>query len=202
MKIFGIGLSRTGTKSLSTALNKLGFNVGHYECGMAAIGWKDGALTLDTTALEDLGGLTDIPAAAFFRELDAAFSDARFVVTVRDKQAWIQSISRHLSARSDTERYRAERNIARSAAEALRIKVYGAVDFELSAHSPAFDRHYCDVAEHFSDRPHKLLSLDICGGDGWSPLCRFLGVPVPEAEFPRKHARSRPVHHNQAQGRS
>ena len=25
--------------------------------------------------------------------------------------------------------------------------------------------------------------------DGWAPLCRFLGKPVPDADFPRSNAR-------------
>jgi hypothetical protein len=44
--------------------------------------------------------------------------------------------------------------------------------------------HAARVAEYFSGRPDDLLVLDITAGDGWPPLCRFLGRPVPDAPFP------------------
>ena len=31
--------------------------------------------------------------------------------------------------------------------------------------------------------PEKLLEMEL--GDGWAPLCGFLGVPVPDEPFPR-----------------
>ena len=190
MKIFGIGLSRTGTKSLSAALNLLGFNVGHYDAGMAAIGWEGQTLVLDTNAIARLDGLTDIPAAAFYMELDTAFAGAKFILTVRDKADWTRSISRHLE--SNTQRYRSDRQILESTAYGLRSKMYGAIHFEPDVHSAAFDRHHRDVAAYFVDRPDDLLTLDICGGDGWRRLCGFLGVDIPDAPFPMKNVRSRP----------
>jgi hypothetical protein len=32
--------------------------------------------------------------------------------------------------------------------------------------------------------------MDITGGDGWSPLCEFLDVAVPEAAFPYRFTRA------------
>ena len=31
----------------------------------------------------------------------------------------------------------------------------------------------------------KLLTLNICDGDEWEPLCQFLDVPAPNATFPK-----------------
>jgi hypothetical protein len=44
--------------------------------------------------------------------------------------------------------------------------------------------HAARVSAYFSDRADDLLVLDITGGDGWTPLCRFLGRPIPDAPFP------------------
>lgn len=32
--------------------------------------------------------------------------------------------------------------------------------------------------------PLALLELDLCAGQGWGPLCQFLGLTVPEEDFP------------------
>jgi Sulfotransferase domain len=34
--------------------------------------------------------------------------------------------------------------------------------------------------------PERLLVYEV--GDGWEPLCRFLGVPVPDEPFPHVNA--------------
>lgn len=34
--------------------------------------------------------------------------------------------------------------------------------------------------------------MDICGGDGWEPLCTFLGRNIPDGEFPYNNRRSQP----------
>ncbi|HEX5915058.1 MAG TPA: sulfotransferase, partial [Rubrobacter sp.] len=54
-----------------------------------------------------------------------------------------------------------------------------------------YRRHEERVRAHFADRPGDLLVMNITGGDGWEPLCAFLGHPVPDTAFPHK-ARHRP----------
>ena len=40
------------------------------------------------------------------------------------------------------------------------------------------------MRSYFANRPEDLLVLDVTAGDGWEPLCQFLGMPVPERPFP------------------
>jgi hypothetical protein len=58
-------------------------------------------------------------------------------------------------------------------------------------HRRKWDEHEQAVFEHFKDRPQDLLVYNLCGGDGWEPLCEFLGVPVPKAHFPWKNKTGR-----------
>jgi hypothetical protein len=46
--------------------------------------------------------------------------------------------------------------------------------------------HQDRVCAHFDGRPDDLLVMDIAAGEGWSTLCPFLGVAVPEHPFPRR----------------
>jgi hypothetical protein len=42
---------------------------------------------------------------------------------------------------------------------------------------------------HFADRPDALLALDLGAGDGWGPLCAFLGRGEPSVPFPHRFTR-------------
>ena len=69
MKIFGIGLSRTGTKSLSEALGIMGFKTAHYPCDRKTyIELTTGNYTL--SILKKFDGITDITAVPFYPQLD------------------------------------------------------------------------------------------------------------------------------------
>jgi hypothetical protein len=43
--------------------------------------------------------------------------------------------------------------------------------------------HYRKVQAQARDGNHQLLDYQV--GDGWKPLCEFLGLPVPEQSFPK-----------------
>ena len=87
--VFGIGLSRTGTRSLAAGLEMLGFPCVHY---------PDPALMLCGAYAEALGpcrAATDITVTTFYKELDAAYPGSRFILTVRELDAWLGSIGAH-----------------------------------------------------------------------------------------------------------
>ena len=188
MKLFGIGLSRTGTKSLAEALSILGFKTGHYDEGMAAIEQTPNGLDINLKAVAEWDALTDIPAAAFYQELDQAFPGSKFICTVRDKESWLVSIERHFM--TNIQRYREGHGICADKASALREKMYGTTRFDTEVMSKIFDVHYGDVGAYFSGREHDLLMLDICGSATWEPLCSFLEKSVPEVSFPAMNVRS------------
>ena len=58
-------------------------------------------------------------------------------------------------------------------------------------HEREWQEHIATVSRHFSERQSDLLVYDLCGGDGWSPLCRFLNTPIPEHPFPWKNKTGR-----------
>jgi hypothetical protein len=47
-----------------------------------------------------------------------------------------------------------------------------------------YETHVRNVLHYFSGRKDDLLVIDICGGEGWQPLCDFLQVPIPPRAFP------------------
>jgi len=173
-KVFGIGLSRTGTTSLTEALKVLGFRARHYP-NPAPL------LAGDFSVADRFDALTDTPVAAFFRELDARYTGARFILTVRDTESWIASVRDHFLAMGP--------GLEAGPEGEIRARVYGSTTFDAHRFIQARDAHHGAVRAHFARRPHDLLELDITAGQGWETVCPFLGLPVPRAPFPMLNQR-------------
>ena len=84
-KIFGIGLSRTGTTSLERALKILGYNCEHFNSGSRVLNWPE---------LFMLESAVDTPVSARFESLYYAFPDSKFIYTVRNISEWAESMKR------------------------------------------------------------------------------------------------------------
>jgi hypothetical protein len=125
---------------------------------------------------------TDFPACLSYRELMATFPEARVILTVRDPEKWWQSFAK-LAHWHDTviERLtflprfrlfqRLERNVERVA--------FGSV-IEHENCIARFNQH--NEAVKAAVPPDRLLVFEV--KEGWEPLCKFLGVPVPDEPFP------------------
>jgi len=185
MKIFCIGLSKTGTRSLHEALQVLGFRSVHWggsdlrtavERGpqlrrSVEQSLRDGRPLL--TGLEEADAYSDILALSTnFDVLDRQYPGSRFILTVRAMDDWIDSRRRHVEA-----------NIARQA----RGEYDGTfLTIDADGWRAEATEHERRVRCHFVDRPEDLLVLDITAGDGWEQLCPFLGLAVPDRPFPRR----------------
>ena len=167
MKVFGIGLSRTGTTSLTLALSRLGFHTHHFPRTREVIAAADAA--------------TDTPVAAAFRELDADFPGSKFVLTLRRLPDWLDSCAALWAAHPDG---------FDAFASAIHRRIYGREDFDRTAFADAYSRHRDAVVAHFVGRDRDLLVIDICAGEGWEKLCPFLGFDIPPDEFPRRNSRA------------
>ena len=52
----------------------------------------------------------------------------------------------------------------------------------------AFRRYHADVDTYFTHRTGDLLRRRLCEGDGWKPLCEFLGKRTPLGPFPHMNS--------------
>lgn len=181
-KIFGIGLSRTGTLSLNSALNRLGFH---------AIHWTN-PMTMDLIDRDDFllfDAFTDISVSHQFEWLYHTFPKSKFVVTTRDAQSWLASVVLHYQNNHGQGRIRdvgqsPSRQRFQGKAALVHDNIYGGVDSWLDAYSRYHDR----VHSFFQDKPReRFLEMSIVGGDGYEKLCAFLGVPVPDEPFPNSN---------------
>ena len=181
-KVFGLGLSRTGTKSLTVALHFLGLDVAHYPTdreSFAAMARGDGRFPL----LEHYDGLTDIVTIPFLAELDALHPGSRFVLTVRAKEDWLRSMEDHWRGKPVVIPGYEDMSAMRVRGF-LRAAVFGCYEFNRERLARVYDDHLARVRAYFRGRPGDLLVLDIVGGESWEKLAPFLGYPPPDIPFP------------------
>ena len=129
----------------------------------------------------------DWPTAGFFRELNTVYPSAKFVLTHRSPQSWAESFS------STIYKLLEGRDEAPEEMRAWFDMVIGVTDktgFPRGLDAPslmrAFSAHNDAVKSTIPD--DRLLVFEV--KDGWTPLCEFLGVPVPDEPFPRTNDRS------------
>ena len=174
-KIFGLGLSKTGTSSLCQALRILGYRSIHNPTddeSMLALLSGD----LRCRAIEGHDVVCDIMFSRHFRELDRIFPGSLYILTERDKESWHLACARHW----------ADRSVSLSKIwneELVDFQVYGTALYRRSLFDDAYEQHYAAVAQYF-EGSGRLLKMNICAGDGWVKLCGFLAVPMPSILFP------------------
>ncbi len=170
MKVFGIGLSRSGSMALNTALKTLGYR------SLFVLTYEQ----LEKNLLK-YDAFTHVPLATMYRELDRRFPDSKFILNVRDQESWLQSCEKWWAVTKS-----ARKGFARE----IPLRIYGTDRFDREIFRSVYDRHLNDVSRHFAGREHALLILDICGGEGFEKLCPFLGKPVPTQPFPHDNSAS------------
>jgi hypothetical protein len=173
MKVFGIGMNKTGTSSLHQALQLLGYQSLHFG-GLETHAHVERALDEGAPLLRYLDpepdAVTDVfMVNSYFYLADLQYPGSKFILTLRDMDAWLDSRRRHV-----------ERN--------QRMKEAGTyegafVTVDLESWAAEYRRHEAVVRAYFADRPADLLAFRPADGD-WEPLCTFLGRPAPDVPFP------------------
>jgi hypothetical protein len=197
-RVVGAGFGRTGTASLKRALEILGFGPCHH---MAEVikhpaevpTWEAAARgeKIDWRAfLRGWGSTVDFPSALYYRELMEAFPETKVILTVRDSSAWYESMKNTIVPMLTRfpNRYVLVHlpyigGAARSMrGTSLRADLLGR--FDERAHAiKLFEEHSEEVRRVVV--AERLLVFQVA--EGWEPLCKFLGVPVPDAPFPREN---------------
>ncbi|KAM0718682.1 hypothetical protein Q7P37_005753 [Cladosporium fusiforme] len=208
MKVLVLGASRTGTMSILTALEHLGYNPYHMVKAMRAPklnfslwiealqakfhgqGKPWGREEFDKV-LGDFDAVEDVSTICFAEELIAAYPDAKIVLSNRDVDKWLASME---STAGVVLRWKSwpwlagwDPSLAGPWWEHGKAVMQPAYDTfnDFSPASPAreaFHRHYERIR---AVAPQERI-LEYRVQDGWGPLCEFLGVEVPEGvEFPR-----------------
>lgn len=184
-RIFGLGLSRTGTLSLTNALNILGISAIHYP--------HDPRTFEELTAghyklsvMDRFQAALDISVAPFYPQLDKNFPRSKFILSVREETDWLRSVERYWACQAG-ELEKVLSSEERRVSDFVCACVYGCLEYNEDRFLYAYRTHLRNVLNYFDGRENDLLVIDVCSGEGWEKLCPFLGCEVPGSAFPRSN---------------
>lgn len=176
-KIFCVGFQKTGTSSLTVALENLGYRVGaaHKKINKVldphAADADAVVKAVTVQCMDELDALQDSPCPFMFEDLDKAFPSSKFILTYRPVESWLSSYARYFPDENNP----------------LREWMYGVPRF--SGHEDTYREIYesqnSQIRRYFQNRPKDFLELNLAEGQGWYELVAFLG---PEMLPPFPHA--------------
>jgi Sulfotransferase domain/N-terminal domain of galactosyltransferase len=183
-RIFGIGMHKTGTNSLDTALKMLGFDSTHWDSPKRARKvWEEMASYGRSKTIESHYAWCDFPITTLYKQLDKAYPGSKFILTTRNEDKWLESVKKHWSYLHN--KFRATWDYD-SFTHRIHKEVYGQTKFNATVFLARFRCHNAEVKEYFKNRPDDLLIMDIDKKIGWPQLCKFLRKPVPTEAYPKK----------------
>ena len=192
LKVIGAGLVRTGTLSLKLALEHVGLGPCYHMSEMLSQMRSHLPLWIESakgnpqwdTIFANYQSTTDYPGCMFWRELVAKYPDAKVILTTRDADKWFESGAATVFSPEHRARFEGNPQMA----EFFRLTVFGDLEQSLG------DR--AKMVEYFNTWNQSVIDevpadklLVYRAGDGWEPLCEFLGVPVPPEPYPRVNSR-------------
>lgn len=201
LKIIGAAPGRTGTVSLMTALEHLGFGPCHHmkaciekpqqtKWFLAAangqpVDWHE--------VFEHYHSAVDWPASAYYKALFETFPDALVIFSDRPAEAWYDSVAstiyqvvpslpkwlRRIVPHLDRWGQMVEKTIWQNELSGRFEERTFAVQF--------FENRLAEVQSVIP--PEQLLVHSAT--EGWEPLCRFLDVAIPDIPYPRSNEAAR-----------
>jgi len=174
-KVFCIGFHKTGTSTLAEALRHLGYRVTGPN-GVRDPDIEHSMLPMARQLVTRFDAFQDNPWPILYREMDDENPDSKFILTIRSSESWINSQVKHFGYHETP----------------MRRWIYGqgCPQGNESLYMDRYERHNREVREYFKGRPDDLLVLRLANGDGWSKLCPFLGMDIPDIAFPHENKAS------------
>jgi hypothetical protein len=176
MKIFEIGIMKTGTSSLGLAYEKLGFKHKGWSEELYEE-FKQNKFDNIFKIIDKYDAFEDGPWHDInFIILDKKYKNSKFILLERDNESWIKSVEYHTSPKYNINNikdkyldYRWLKDRESLITEKIKWK----------------NKKYKKIKEYFiqQNRYNDLLIMKIT--DGWPPLCKFLNVPIPNCDFPK-----------------
>jgi hypothetical protein len=192
LAVIGAGWGRTGTLSLKLALERLGFGPCYHMIEVfgrpADIPvWEratDGE-PVDWDALfAGYRSAVDWPACTFWRELAAHYPEAKVVLTERDAAGWYRSAMDTILPAVAGTPPAGNPVAAAQMGMAARLVIEKELGGRIDDREEVLRRFALHGAAVRRGLPAERLLVYRCE-QGWEPLSRFLGVPVPDEPFPR-----------------
>jgi hypothetical protein len=193
MKLIGAGFGRSGTMSIKAALDELGVGpcyhmkialprFWHLNFFMRA--WKGKKVNWKKFFWR-YNSVVDWPACSFYKELMDIYPDAKILLNVRDPERWYDSMVETIWAIQPAFPFWFPPVVRKIHDEIIwKDNLKGA--FEDREKTIGVYKEWIEEVKR-TVPPERLLVYEV--KEGWSPLCEFLGVPVPDKPFPHINER-------------
>lgn len=129
----------------------------------------------------------DWPACEFYQELMAAFPDAKVLLNTREPESWYASTYETLWKVDQALPWWVPKVMRQMHFDVVWNGRFEGMFADRAQAIAIFNRHLDEVRRTVP--PERLLEFDI--SQGWEPLCRFLGKPLPPADVPFPHLNDR-----------
>ena len=190
--VIGAVFGRTGTLSLKSALERLGFDPCYHMVEVIERpGHRDKWLrtahsgNVDWSVFDGFQSVVDWPAVRYWRDLIEHYPSAKVVLSLRDPESWYKSVTDTIYTRLTTplsaDAPDDDRTHRAMATKIVLQDTFGGRFADKKHALEVFERHNASVRE--SVEPSRLLVFR--AKDGWEPLCRFLDRPIPDEPYPR-----------------
>lgn len=207
VEVIGAGFGRTGTYSLKLALEILGYSPCYHMFDLIRqpedyVSWSTIHESPDAVShlLADHRAIVDFPGCLHVAALLERYPSAKCILTHRTPEDWYLSAKKTILHPLQSFEYMLTRGIrvpfSRRERERLRMFIYvkkrlANAIFRGKKTSKenallGYDQHIQTITDIVPDA--QLLHYEI--GQGWGPLCDFLGCDIPPVPFPRTNQRS------------
>nr|XP_026692302.1 uncharacterized protein LOC100178698 [Ciona intestinalis] len=202
MKVIYAGYSKTGTKTMGAVFREFGYNTYDWleNCYYIGEDWKriikEGGTVDDFRRMyKGVDAVVDGPSYAFWEELSLAFPEAKLIFCVRNEQEWLRSMINQLK-QLDCDwlfkifqvfsytgwKYFSFSQIAEPIVVSPRQRRWPWTKYEKNP--VVLKQLYRNHNASFLQNAPKDKLLIYNFGDGWGPICEFLGEKVPDKPFP------------------
>jgi len=178
-KVFGVGLPKTGTKTLKYALMELGYDKPKKCKQKYTQLYDEGKFGKLHSIANKANNVSDSPWWLMYKKLHHWFPDSHFILTVRKTpDAWYKSVIKHITTRGMS---------ALNFKNVFDMDINNIDEKKLKA---IYNNHNTEVREYFKGNRN---FIEVCWeqDDGWYELCPFLDAPVPKKDFPWKNNSSK-----------
>lgn len=177
MKVFGIGLGKTGTSTLGVCLETLGYRVKGSDVDLTRC-IKKGILKPAFEIADQYDGFQDFPWPLLYKEMDVRYPNSKFILTIRkNKDDWFDSLIKHANRTGPTE----HKELAYGYKMPHGLK---------NEHISFYEQHNEEVRKYFRGRENDFLEVCWAKGDGWEEICTFLGHDIPKKPLPHANKAS------------
>lgn len=207
LQVIGSGVGRTGTHSLKLALEQLGFGKCYHMMelfqhpeGLIYFQKAERGEAVDWDKLfEGYKSAVDYPVAKYYKQIIAAYPNAKIIHTMRDAESWYQSAMETIFWATKPSAGRMLKLLIKMPFSSTIRKRLPILKFDGAMVDNIFGkdlknkqeviRRYNAINEETLNYLPKDRSLVYEVKQGWEPLCNFLNVPVPPTPFPRSNVR-------------